>query len=180
MIPGAVPIFDQDTMLTTEDELGSKSTHDLDTELMRAALGEAETAAAHGEVPVGAVVYHDGDIIARAHNRRECDGDPTAHAEIIAIRAASRAVGSWRLSGCTLVVTLEPCPMCSGALINARVDRLVYGAPDPKMGCVHSLHELCTDARFNHRLSVTGGVLADECGKLLTDFFQTLRTGERS
>jgi tRNA(adenine34) deaminase len=121
------------------------------------------------------VVYQGQHVLAEAHNRREADADPTAHAEILALRAAAAALGSWRLEGCTLAVTLEPCPMCAGALVNARVARLVYGAPDPKMGCVSTLYSLCTEHRFNHRLKVIGGVLADECGAVLADFFRRRR-----
>src|SRR5690606_30835015 len=129
---------------------------ELDTAMMHRALAQAERAAEMGEVPVGAVVYRraDGAVLAEAHNRRETDADPTAHAEMLAVRAAAHAVGTWRLDGCAMAVTLEPCPMCAGALINSRIDRLVYGAADPKMGCVHSMYQLCTDARFNHRLEV--------------------------
>lgn len=142
---------------------------------MHRALRWAERAAALGEVPVGAVVHRGGVVLAEAHNRRELDADPTAHAEVLALRLAAAAAGAWRLDGCELVVTLEPCPMCAGALVNARVARLVYGAADPKMGCVHTLHELCTEPRFNHRLAVRGGVLADECGEVLTRFFRARR-----
>ena len=143
--------------------------------MMQRALGQAAKAAAMREVPVGAVVYHGSKILAEAHNLRESDDDPTAHAEILAVRRAAHQRGSWRLDGCSIAVTLEPCPMCVGALINARIDRLVYGAADPKMGCVKSLYELPTDPRFNHRLEVLGNVMADECGRVLSVFFQSLR-----
>jgi tRNA(adenine34) deaminase len=143
--------------------------------MMRRALAQAHAAAALDEVPVGAVVYQGERILAEAHNRREIDQDPTAHAEILALRAAATALGSWRLEGCSMAVTLEPCPMCAGALINARVPQLIYGATDPKMGCVATLYSLCTDPRFNHRLQVTGGVLADECAAILGDFFRRRR-----
>ncbi len=142
---------------------------------MRRAIEQARRAAAIDEVPVGAVVHSGDRVLAEAHNRRECDQDPTAHAEIIALRQAAVRLGSWRLDGCAMVVTLEPCSMCAGALVNARIDRLVYGAADPKMGCVQTFYELCTDSRFNHRLQVTDGVLAEECGQLLSEFFETLR-----
>jgi len=124
---------------------------------------------------VGAVVYEGQRVLAEAHNRRESDRDPTAHAEIVALRLAASARGSWRLEGCSIAVTLEPCPMCAGALVNARVARLVYGADDPKMGCVRTLHTLCTDRRFNHRLEVRAGVLAEECGQVLSSFFRERR-----
>lgn len=152
---------------------------DQQTAMMRLALQQASTAGALGEVPVGAVVCRGADVLAVAHNRREIDADPTAHAELLAMRQAARELRSWRLDGCTLVVTLEPCPMCAGAIVNARVPWLVYGAADPKMGCVDSLHRLCTDERFNHRVDVTSGILADECGALLRDFFRARRGADR-
>jgi len=148
---------------------------EIDLAMMRRALALARAAAAMDEVPVGAVVYRGERVLAEAHNRREADQDPTAHAEILALRAAAAVVGSWRLEGCSLAVTLEPCPMCAGALVNARVARLIYGATDPKMGCVETLYQICTDRRFNHRLVVTGGVLAQECGAALAEFFQKRR-----
>ena len=142
-----------------------------DESLMRLALQQAEVAAQLGEVPVGAVLVHQSQVIAQAHNLRESQADPTAHAEMLVIRAAAQRMGSWRLEDCTLVVTLEPCPMCAGAIVNARIPRLVYGTTDPKMGCVDTLHRLCTDERFNHRVQVTSGVLAQECAQVLKDFF---------
>ncbi len=114
-------------------------------------------------------------MLAEAHNLRETRQDPTAHAEILALREAAEKIGSWRLENCTLAVTLEPCPMCAGALVNARVPRLVYGAADPKMGCVDTLNTLCTEPRFNHRLEVVSGVLAEECGEILRAFFRERR-----
>ena len=146
-----------------------------DEELMRAALDEALRAARIGEVPVGAVVASNGRIVARAHNLRETNADPTAHAEILALREAARKLGTWHLEGLTLVVTLEPCFMCAGALVNARVDRLVFGAPDPKAGAVGSLADVVRDVRLNHRLDVTSGVCADECGAVLREFFAARR-----
>ena len=142
---------------------------------MGVALEQARIASGHGDVPIGAVVARGGDVLGAAPNARERDRDPTAHAEILALRAASLAAGDRVLSGCTLVVTLEPCAMCAGALVLARVDRLVYGAPDPKAGAVESLYNLVQDPRLNHRLEVTGGVRADECGALLRDFFAARR-----
>ncbi len=147
--------------------------------MMRLALAQAKLAAEVGEVPVGAVVYRSDEVLAKAHNLREIQADPTAHAEMLALRLAAKAVGTWRLDGCTIAVTLEPCPMCAGALINSRIERLVYGAPDPKMGCVDTLYELCTDTRFNHRLEVCSGVLADECVAVLQDFFQARRGNDK-
>ena len=146
---------------------------------MEAALAEARRAAAIGEVPIGAVVVREGEILGRGHNRREIDGDPLAHAEILAIREAARAIGGWRLSGCTLYVTLEPCAMCAGALVAARIDRLVYGPADPKAGYCGSLGNLVQDPRLNHRLEVEAGVLADESADLLRGFFARLRTPRR-
>ncbi|HEU5161198.1 MAG TPA: nucleoside deaminase [Streptosporangiaceae bacterium] len=143
---------------------------------MRLALAEA--GAAGDDVPVGAVVLDPaGQVIATAHNERERTGDPTAHAEILAIRAAAAHLGSWRLSGCTLVVTLEPCTMCAGAAVLARVDRLVYGAIDPKAGAIGSLWDVVRDRRLNHRPEVIASVLADECGAVLTEFFARRRVG---
>lgn len=139
---------------------------------MRAALDAGRLALQAGDVPVGAIVTDaNGDVLASGHNRREADGDPTAHAELVALRAASARIGSWRLDGATVVVTLEPCAMCAGALVLARVARVVYGATDPKAGAAGSLWDLLRDRRLNHRPEVTGGVLADECGALLRDFF---------
>ena len=142
---------------------------------MAAALEQADRAEALGDVPIGAVVVRDGRIVAAAHNRRIIGRDPTAHAEMIAIRAASVALGDWRLGGCTLVVTLEPCCMCAGAIVLARLDRLVYGAADPKAGAVDTLYQLCTDARLNHQVRVVSGVRAAECGQRLARFFQAQR-----
>jgi tRNA(adenine34) deaminase len=142
---------------------------------MRRALDEARAAEAHDDVPVGAVVVRDGEVVATGHNRREADDDPTAHAEMIAIRAAAAALGSWRLDGCTLVVTLEPCTMCAGAIVLARVPRVVYGATDPKAGAAGSLWDVLDDPRLNHRCEVTTGVLADQCGELLRSFFRARR-----
>ncbi|MHB1157943.1 MAG: tRNA adenosine(34) deaminase TadA [Phycisphaerales bacterium] len=147
---------------------------------MRRAIALAQRAGDRGEVPVGAIVIHDGRIIGEGYNRREMDADPVAHAEIAAIRQAAQTLGGWRLNECTLVVTLEPCPMCAGAMVNARVGRLVYGASDPKMGAVKTLYRLCNDSRLNHRVNVTGGVLAEECGKLLSEFFKARRMNHRS
>jgi tRNA(adenine34) deaminase len=138
---------------------------------MRLALTEARGAIAHGDVPVGAVCLVDGKVVASRHNERELGGDPTAHAEILALRDAARALGSWRLDKVTLVVTLEPCPMCAGALVAARVGRLVFGAADPKAGACGSLYQLCSDPRLNHELPVTPGVLEGEAGSQLKEFF---------
>ncbi|MFF0521210.1 tRNA adenosine(34) deaminase TadA [Actinomadura nitritigenes] len=143
---------------------------------MRRALDEARAAAADGEIPVGAVVLDgSGTMIGTGRNDRERSADPTGHAEIVAMRAAARARGEWRLSGCTLVVTLEPCTMCAGASVQARVDRVVYGAVDPKAGAVGSLWDVVRDRRLNHRPEVFAGVLAGECGALLSEFFARRR-----
>jgi len=157
------------------DPLPTAEPTDFDVRMMRRALELAEQAAAIDEVPVGAVVYRDGEVLAEGYNRRESDQDPTAHAEMIALRAAAARIGSWRLEGCTLTVTLEPCPMCAGAMVNARVARLVYGADDPKMGCARTLHALCTEPRFNHRIEVIPAVFAKECGEILSTFFRAKR-----
>ena len=142
---------------------------------MAEALAEARLAEVEGEVPIGAVVVVEGKIAGRGRNARERLRDPTAHAEVLALQDASRTLGRWRLTGATVYATLEPCPMCAGALVNARVDRLVYGVPDPKAGAVDTLFDLARDPRLNHRLRVTSGVLAAECGELLRAFFQKRR-----
>ncbi|MEE8410542.1 MAG: tRNA adenosine(34) deaminase TadA [Myxococcota bacterium] len=142
---------------------------------MDVALDEARAAAAEGCVPVGAVVVFEDAIVARAHNRRETDHDPLAHAEILAIREAAAELDRWRLWGCTLVVTLEPCPMCAGAVVNARLDRLVFGATDPRAGAVGSLMDIVRDPRLNHGAEVVSGVRADEGGALLKSFFADRR-----
>lgn len=146
-----------------------------DEAAMSAALQQARLAAAAGEVPVGAVVVIDGEVVAARHNEREATNDPTAHAEILALRDAAAAVGDWRLEGASLVVTLEPCPMCAGAALAARVSRVVFGAYDPKAGAAATLYNLLVDPRFNHNAKVTGGVREDECGALLTEFFSAHR-----
>lgn len=148
---------------------------EIDEKFMREALAEARAAAAVGEVPVGAVVVRDGEIVARAHNRRELDQDPSAHAEFVAVCSAAQALGRWRLSDCTVYVTLEPCCMCAGLMVNARVGRCVYGASDAKAGALGSLYDLNADSRLNHRFSVTAGVLADECREVLSGYFSGLR-----
>ena len=146
-----------------------------DETYMAMALEEARAAERIGEVPIGAVVVCDGAVVARAHNRREADTDPSAHAEFLAIREASQKLGRWRLSDCTVYVTLEPCPMCAGLMHQARVSRLVYGAPDPKAGACGTLYDLSNDERLNHRFEVTRGVLGEECGNILSTFFRGLR-----
>ena len=151
-----------------------------DDALMHLALMQATTAHEHGDVPVGAVVALDGAVIGTGHNRREADADPTAHAEIIAIREAARRLGTWYLEGCDLFVTLEPCAMCAGACVLARVRRIVYGADDPKAGACGSVFDIPRDERLNHRPEVVPGVLADESSALLRGFFRSLRDGEPS
>jgi tRNA(adenine34) deaminase len=145
------------------------------TEAMQLALAQARAAADHLDVPIGAVVVRNGEVIAARHNERELVGDPTAHAEVLALRDAAAVVGHWRLLDCTLYVTLEPCVMCAGALVNSRIGQVVYGATDPKAGAVESLYHVCSDDRLNHRPPVIGGVLADECGQLLKAFFAARR-----
>ncbi|WP_372595662.1 tRNA adenosine(34) deaminase TadA [Actinotalea sp.] len=145
---------------------------------MRTAIDEARLAVSSGDVPIGALVIDaDGRIVGRGHNRREETGDPTAHAEVLALREAAARLGTWRLEGCTLVVTLEPCAMCAGAIVLARVPRLVLGAWDPKAGATGSVHDLVRDRRLNHRVEVVGGVLEEECGALIREFFAEHREG---
>jgi tRNA(adenine34) deaminase len=146
-----------------------------DERLMRVAIEAARIAEENGDVPIGAVIVHNNQIIAKAYNQREQLQDPTAHAEIVALTQAAVALETWRLNGCTMYVTLEPCPMCAGALVLARIDRLVYGCDDPKTGAVKSLYTIVQDNRLNHRVEVTSGILADECNQLLTEFFQKRR-----
>ena len=146
---------------------------------MDRALAQAKRAPLHEDVPVGAVVVRDGAVVAEAHNRREIDGDPTAHAELLALRAAAAVIGGWRLEGCTLYVTLEPCAMCAGAIVLARLPLLVFGARDPKAGAVGSLMDIARDTRLNHRADVVEGVLADECGAVLTRYFAARRAAGR-
>ncbi|MCE5325910.1 MAG: tRNA adenosine(34) deaminase TadA [Planctomycetaceae bacterium] len=142
---------------------------------MLLAIEQARLSAAAGDVPVGAVIVRDGAAIAAAHNRRALDNDPTAHAEMLAIRQAAALTGDWRLTGCTMVVTLEPCCMCAGAMVLARMDRLVYGASDPKTGAVATLYQLCSDPRLNHQLEILPGLRSAECGAILTQFFSAQR-----
>ncbi len=146
-----------------------------DEAFMRLALAEAEAAAAQGEIPVGAIAVKDGQVIGRGRNARESALDPTAHAEMLAVQAAARSLNAWRLTGVTLYVTLEPCSMCAGALVLARVDRVVFGCRDPKAGAVGSLMDLLNDRRLNHQAQVTEGVLKEECSAALKAFFQRLR-----
>ena len=146
---------------------------------MSVALNEARKALEHGDVPVGAVVLLDGKIVAQRHNERELTGDPTAHAEVLALRDAAALTKNWRLDQATLVVTLEPCPMCAGAALNARVAKIVFGASDPKAGATGSLYNLCADARLNHEIPVLPGVRAQEASTLLTDFFAERRESSR-
>jgi tRNA(adenine34) deaminase len=162
-----------------EEPVTSHSVSGDDERFVREALDLAHAAALDGEVPVGCVVVVDGVVVGRGQNRRERQHDPLAHAEILALREAALTLGRWRLVGATLYVTLEPCFMCAGALVNARVDRLVYGAVDPRAGAVVSLGKVCEDARLNHRLSVTGGVLAEPCGDVLRTFFRARRRKAR-
>ncbi|MDI9432683.1 MAG: tRNA adenosine(34) deaminase TadA [Planctomycetota bacterium] len=157
------------------DRDGESALIDPDEQFMRRAIDAAMIAEENGDVPIGAVIVHQNQVIGRAWNQREQLHDPTAHAEIIALTQAASSIGSWRLHGCTIYVTLEPCPMCAGALVLGRLDRLVYGCPDPKTGACGSLYDIVRDERLNHRLEVTSGVLADECAALLQDFFRQRR-----
>jgi tRNA(adenine34) deaminase len=155
--------------------MASDETKQIDERYMKSAIDAARIADENGDVPIGAVIVHQGQIIAKAYNQREQLKDPTAHAEIIALTQAAAALESWRLNGCTIYVTLEPCPMCAGALVLARIDRLVFGCADPKTGACGSLYNIVRDERLNHRLEVTSSVLADECTKQLQDFFSRRR-----
>jgi tRNA(adenine34) deaminase len=158
--------------MTSDEPL---STRDGDERCMRAALHEAERAAEHGDVPIGAVVVVAGEVVAAAHNERELRQDPTAHAEILALRAAATVVGGWRVLDAALYVTLEPCAMCAGAIVLARVPRVVFGASDPKAGACGSVLDVLGEPRLNHRPAVEGGLLAHECGSLLSGFFASRR-----
>ncbi|AZN38954.1 tRNA adenosine(34) deaminase TadA [Paenibacillus albus] len=158
-------------MITTETDYFREE----DYKWMQEAIAEARKAEAIGEVPIGAVIVKDGEVIGRGFNLRETNLDPTAHAEMIAIREASQHLGAWRLLGCTLYVTLEPCPMCAGALVQGRIQKVVYGTTDPKAGCAGTLMNLLQEPRFNHETELLGGLLQQECAQLLTQFFRRLR-----
>ena len=181
LVPSGLSLREHD-LLSWEKPLGVVPTDRIDgrrrlvhQHFMKLALQEAELAFREDEVPVGAVIVHEDRVIASAHNQREQLCDPTAHAEMIAITQAAEALRSWRLDGSTLYVTLEPCPMCAGAILQARIPTVVYGATDPKAGAVHTLYQLLEDERLNHRAMVVSGVLAGPCGEILTRFFQTQR-----
>lgn len=146
-----------------------------DEMFMRMAIDEAKKAESIGEVPIGAIIVKEDKVIATAYNMRETRNDPTAHAEILAIQAASQSLGGWRLTGCTLYVTLEPCPMCAGAIVQSRISKVVYGAKDPKAGCAGTLMDLLQDSRFNHQVEHLSGIAEEECGGLLKSFFRALR-----
>jgi tRNA(adenine34) deaminase len=161
--------------MCSTDESGDSTDLAMHDHFMQVALEEAEQALAENEVPIGAVIVHDNRVIARAHNQREQLHDPTAHAEMIAITQAAEALQSWRLDNCTLYVTLEPCPMCAGAIIQARIPTVVYGAIDPKAGAVKSLYHLLDDRRLNHRAAVVAGVMVEPCSRILSQFFQEQR-----
>ena len=151
------------------------NSHSTDEHYMRMAIDQAYIAEENGDVPIGCVIVYENRVIAKAYNQREQLHDPTAHAEIVALTQAAEYIGNWRLHGCTLYVTLEPCPMCAGALVLGRLDRVVYGTDDPKTGAVRSLYQIAEDARLNHQLEVTCGVMRDECKKQLQAFFQRRR-----
>jgi tRNA(adenine34) deaminase len=154
--------------------------NNLDQRYMRMAIDQAYIAEENGDVPIGAIIVHENRVIARAHNQRQLLNDPTAHAEMIALTQASEAVGNWRLHGCTIYVTLEPCPMCAGALVLARVDRLVFGTDDPKAGACGSLYNIVQDGRLNHRLEIVSGVLQEDCRYQLQAFFQRRRAENKN
>ena len=153
---------------------------ELDEQYMKKAIDQAYIAEENGDVPIGCVIVCENRVIAKAYNQREQLSDPTAHAEIIALTQAAEFIGNWRLHGCTIYVTLEPCCMCAGALVLARMDRLVYGCDDPKTGAVKSLYNITTDERLNHRLEVTAGILAEECSAQLSSFFQKRRVENKN
>lgn len=153
---------------------------EVDVRMMERAIALARSAAHAGEVPIAAVVYRGDEVLGEAANVREREADPTGHAEIVAMREAGRRIGAWRLEGCSMAVTLEPCPMCAGALVNARLAKLVYGATDPKAGACHTLYGIPGDARLNHRVAMHGGVLADRCAALLQDFFRARRAAQKA
>jgi tRNA(adenine34) deaminase len=156
------------------------ASYDDDIRFMQAALEQARLAASIGEVPIGAIVTYEGAIVAAAHNRRETDADPTAHAELLALRQAAQKLARWRLSGCTVYVTLEPCVMCAGLMHQARIDRCVFAAPDPKAGALGTLYSIHSDERLNHNFAVEQGVCAEEAAELLRSFFHALRRREKS
>ncbi len=174
MLPAMIALMGSREIRTGLGEPRSSVT-ETDLSMMRRALLAAEGAAERGEVPVGAVVARRGEILAVASNEREATGDPTAHAELLAIREAAKTLGGWRLTGCTLYATLEPCPMCAGAAHAARLSRLVYAAPDPKAGYAGTLHNTPADDRLNHTLAVEGGLLEAEAARMLRDFFKNRR-----
>jgi len=159
--------------------MSSPQPTDTDVTMMRRALQLAKQAWTAGEVPIAAILYRGDELIAAAHNTRETDADPTAHAELVAIRDAARQIGDWRLNEYSLAVTLEPCPMCAGAIVNARVGRVIYGATDPKAGAVDTLYTICSDERLNHQPTIVASVLADECGQMLKGFFEERRHANR-
>lgn len=165
------------------NELRLRTSHpdlvEVDLAMMQRAVELAQQAAAVGEVPIGAVVYRGHEIIAEAANNREATGDPVGHAELLAVSEAGRKLGAWRLSDCSVAVTLEPCPMCAGAMVNARVGRLIYGVSDPKAGACATLYRITSDPRLNHEVTVIGGVMAEECRRLLQDFFRDRREENR-
>ena len=166
--------------MANEQEQVSRATTETDIYYMQLALEEAKKAYQVGEIPIGAILVHEGQIISRHHNRRELDHDATAHAEILVIREACEILERWRLTGCTLYVTIEPCPMCAGAIINSRIDRVVYGSNDSKGGAVESLFNVLSHPRLNHEPEVVSGVLADECSQIMKDFFKERRQARRS
>ena len=183
--PSESPADDGDAADPSEDDLSAQSEQDaaqllVDERWMRVALEQAERAEARGEVPVGAALVKDGALVAVGYNLRESAQDPSAHAELIAVRAAASRLGTWRLEDVDVYVTLEPCPMCAGALVNARVRRVIYGALDPKAGATETLYRIGDDARLNHRFEVRSGVLADECGATLTRFFRAIRARRKA
>lgn len=180
LVSGAPSVHPARVSQASPDTQASAAAEVSDEAFMREALRLAQAAAKRGDVPVGALVVREGRIVGRGFNTRERESDPTGHAEIVALREACREAGRWRVDGATLYVTLEPCPMCAGALVNARVARLVYGADDPKAGAVRSLYEICDDERLNHRMQVQRGVLAEPCAEILREFFQAARARKKA
>ncbi|MBN1788458.1 MAG: tRNA adenosine(34) deaminase TadA [Sedimentisphaerales bacterium] len=159
-------------------QIPSQKQDSLDSQFMTAAIDQANIALQNGDVPIGAVIVYENQIIAKGYNQRHQLNDPTAHAEIIALTAAAEYIGNWRLHNCSIYVTLEPCCMCAGALVLARLDRLIYGCDDPKAGACGSIYNIVQDMRLNHRLEITKGILAEDCAKLLQDFFKSKRNSD--
>ena len=177
---GSLPLKKIRSKLDNSFSENNASQYSWAREAMRVALDEAAAATTHGDVPIGAVIVRNGNIIARQHNRRELDQDPTAHAEILVLREAASLLGTWRLADCSVVVTLEPCIMCAGALALSRISSLIFGAYDQKMGACGTLYNISCDPRINHQFNVTSGIMEEECAVILKDFFENLRLPDKT